>query len=84
VRGDDRKGAERRSVNRFFVVGGAWGVSGDSWLPGCWLFSLLALGLKARERASGETGESDLRSWKREGFDGERERERRSCEMEET
>lgn len=45
------------------------------------------LGLKARDKARGEMGEpgesEDLEcSWKRDGFDGERERERRICLME--
>jgi plasmid stability protein len=39
-----------------------------------------ALGLKARASPRGESGESEVRSWKREGLEGERERERRrSC-----
>lgn len=76
VRGDERNGAERRSEKR--LVAGA--ASGDS---GCVLVGLAgfgALGVSARAIPKGERGErgvSEARSWKREGFEGERESERR-------
>lgn len=83
VRGDERKGAERRSEKRL-VAGAACAASGDSGCVATGLVGLGTFGLKARARASGDRGErgvSVLRSWKREGLDleGERERERRSC-----
>jgi hypothetical protein len=78
VRGDERNGAERRSEN--LLVAGA--ASGDSGCVAVGLVGLCALGLNARARPSGDSGErgvSVLRSWKREGLEGERESERRSC-----
>jgi hypothetical protein len=80
VRGDDRSGPGRRRENFFFA--GTACASGDSGnvamgLVGLWA----ALGEKARAIASGEMGErgvSELRSWKRDCLEGERERERRS------
>lgn len=81
VRGDERKGAERRSEN-FFFAGGACVPRGDSGYVVTGLVGLCAFGLKARARARGEIGdlgESELRSWKREGLEGERDSERRSC-----
>jgi hypothetical protein len=79
VRGDDRRGPERRREN-FFFAGAAW-ASGDSGYVAIGLVGLCDLGVKARAIASGEMGErgeSELRSWKRDCLDGERERERRS------
>lgn len=79
VRGEDRKGPERRNEN-FFFAGGACVESGDSGPATTGL--ALGLGLKACARARGEMGErgeSELRRVKRLGLDGERERERRSC-----
>jgi hypothetical protein len=53
------------------------------------LESLWGLGLNARERAKGEMGEAGvsvadrvLRKWKRDGLEGDRERERRICWIE--
>lgn len=81
VRGEALKFAvDRRRVN--FFLGGTACPSGDSGNVLMGLVGLCALGLKARASARGEMGErgeSDLCSWKREGFEGERERERRSC-----
>lgn len=80
VRGDDRKGPERRKEN-FFLLAGAACASGDSGKSARGLVTLSALGENARAMARGEMGErgvSELRSWKRDCFDGERERERRS------
>lgn len=80
VRGDERSGPERRREN-FFLAGTAW-ASGDSGKVAVGLVGLWApLGEKARAIASGEMGErgvSELRSWKRDCLEGERERERRS------
>jgi hypothetical protein len=79
VRGDERNGWERRREN-FFFAGAAW-PSGDSGYVAMGLVTFCALGLKARAMASGdmgERGESELRSWKRDCLDGERESERRS------
>jgi hypothetical protein len=81
VRGDERKGAERRSEN-LLAAGAAWVASGDSGYIAVGLVGLCGLGLKARASPSGERGErgeSVVRSWKREGLEGERESERRSC-----
>jgi hypothetical protein len=81
VRGDERKGAARRSENRF-VAGAACAASGDSGCVAVGLVGLRGLGLNARASPRGESGErgvSVLRSWKREGLEGERESERRSC-----
>jgi hypothetical protein len=88
-RGEERKGAERRSVKRFFVVVVVFAgvASGDSGIIAEGLLPWCALGLKARANAkgeSGERGESELRSWKRDGFEGERESERRSCWIEDS
>jgi hypothetical protein len=52
------------------------------------LVCLNVFGLKARDVASGEIGEPGasglpMRRWKREGLEGDRERERRSCCSEE-
>jgi hypothetical protein len=51
------------------------------------LVCLRALGLKARDVAKGEMGDPGaslpMRRWKRDGFDGERESERRSCWIDE-
>jgi hypothetical protein len=80
VRGDARKGWERRSENRLVV--GACTASGDSGYAAVGLVGFTALGLNARARPrgeSGERGESVVRSWKRDGLEGERESERRSC-----
>lgn len=81
VRGDERKGAARRIVN--FFLAGTVCANGDSGYAAMGLVGpCCLLGLKARVRASGEMGErgeSELRIWKREGLEGERERERRSC-----
>lgn len=81
VRGDALKFAvDRRKVILF--LGGTACPRGDSENVLIGLVGLCALGLKARASASGEMGErgeSDLCSWKREGLEGERERERRSC-----
>jgi hypothetical protein len=79
VRGDDRKGPERRREN-FFLAGAAC-ANGDSGKFAMGLVTLSALGENARAMARGEMGErgeSELRSWKRDCLDGERERERRS------
>lgn len=69
VRGDCRKGAERRRVKRFLTdVGGTGAESGDSGydrvLSLLLLLLLCDLGLKTRASPrgeSGEPGESDLR-----------------------
>lgn len=79
VRGDDRKGPERRKEN-FFLAGAAC-ASGDSGKLAMGLVTLFALGENARAMARGEMGErgvSELRSWKRDCLEGERDRERRS------
>jgi hypothetical protein len=81
VRGDARKAWERRSEN--LLVADACTASGDSGYVAVGLVGLYTFGgLNARVRASGdrgERGESVVRSWKREGLEGERESERRSC-----
>lgn len=81
MRGEALKFAvDRRKVN--FFLGGTTCPRGDSENVLIGLVGLCALGLNARARASGEIGErgeSDLCSWKREGFEGDRDRERRSC-----
>ena len=64
VRGDERKGAERRSEN-FFFAGAACVPSGDSGYVAIGLVGLCVFGLKARASAKGERGErgeSELRS----------------------
>jgi hypothetical protein len=65
LRGDERKGAVRRSVNLFFVVVAGVCERGDSGQAVVVFVSLYWRGLKARARASGEIGEafgeSDLR-----------------------
>ena len=80
VRGDERRGPERRSENFFFA--GTACASGDSGKAAMGLVGLLeAFGENARVMASGEMGErggSELRSGKRDCLEGERERERRS------
>lgn len=84
VRGDERKGAERRREKRL-GAGAACAASGDSgWCVATGLVGLGTLGLNARASPSGDSGErgvSVLRSRKREGldFEGERDSERRSC-----
>ena len=83
VRGDDLKGALRRNVNLFLAVAGAGVAVGESEVV-----SFTGFGLKARASARGEMGEPGelllpVRSWKREGFEGERDSERRSCCTEE-
>jgi hypothetical protein len=89
LRGDERKGPARRKLNFFFALGGTCETKGDS---GCatamGLGGFCTLGLKARARARGESGEPGVsgllvRSWKREGLEGERDSERRSCWIEE-
>ena len=64
VRGDERKGAERRSENRF-VAGAACAPSGDSGYVAVGLVGLCGLGLNARASPRGERGdrgESEVRS----------------------
>ena len=81
VRGEALKFAvDRRRVN--FFLGGTDCPRGDSGYVLFGLVGLCAFGLKARASASGEMGErgeSDLCNWNREGLEGERERDRRSC-----
>jgi hypothetical protein len=87
LRGEERNGPARRRLNFFFALGGTCETKGDSTCA-MGLGGFCTLGLKARARArdeSGEPGVSGLlvRSWKREGLEGERDSERRSCWMEE-
>ena len=87
LRGDDRMRSPsvRRTANFcFLVVCGACNPKGDSVKAAIGLVCLSALGLKARDVASGEIGEPGastlpMRRWNREGFEGDLERERRSC-----
>ena len=88
LRGDDLKGPARRRLNFFFVVGAACDAKGDSECAAMGLGGFCTFGLKARASASGESGEPGVsvllvRSWKREGLEGERDKERRSCWIEE-
>ena len=82
LRGEERKGAERRKANFFLLPAGAVAAAGASGKAAMGLAGLCVFGVKARDRASGEMGERGESAWrmvKREGLEGERDRERRSC-----